>query len=132
MDDGHILCLELGGQLASLAAQNLAAFPHVTVANVAFEAWPLQQAAFGLVLSAEAWHWIEPAVGYRQAAAALRPGGALALCWHQQPLPDTPFYRALVDPYAEKAPEPLLVAHPDPDGLITETVAAIDASGFFC
>jgi len=127
----QMLCLELGGQLARLAAQNLAAYSRVTVANVAFEAWPLQPAAFNLVLSAEAWHWIAPDVGYRRAATALRPGGALALCWHQQPLPDTPFYRALVDLYAEKAPEPLLVAHPDPDGLITETVTAIDTSGFF-
>ena len=31
------------------------------------------------MLSATAWHWIDPAVRYAKAAQALRPGGALAV-----------------------------------------------------
>ena len=33
----------------------------------------------GLVFAATAWYWIDPAVRYQRAWAALRPGGHLAL-----------------------------------------------------
>jgi hypothetical protein len=126
-----MVCLELGQNMAELARHNLAAYPNVAVVHSAFETWPLEQQAFDLVFAAEAWHWIAPEEGYARAAALLSAEGTLALCWNQQPVPDTPFYRALVSLYEEKAPPPLLVAHPDPDGLIAETVAAIDATGLF-
>ena len=127
----EMLCLELGDNLARLAAANLAPYPHVTVENVAFEAWPLQANSFDLVISAEAWHWIAAGVGYARAAVALKEDGALALFWNQQPVPDTPFFRALVALYAEKAPEPILVGQPDPDGIVRETIEAIEGSGYF-
>lgn len=37
---------------------------------------------FGLLFSAQAWHWTDPAVRWHRAAAALAPGGALALFWN--------------------------------------------------
>lgn len=126
-----MLCLELGANLAALAERNLSVYSNVTVTNIAFEDWPVDRSSFDLVLSAEAWHWIPPEIGYARAAETLREGGALALIWIQQPVPDTPFYRALVALYEEIAPPPLLIGHPDPDGLIVKTVADINASGLF-
>ncbi len=34
-----------------------------------------------LVVACNSWHWVEPAIGLERAAAALRPGGSIALVW---------------------------------------------------
>jgi ubiquinone/menaquinone biosynthesis C-methylase UbiE len=47
-----------------------------------FEDVELPESAFDAVLSAEAFHWIDPAVGWSKAARLLRPGGVLALFAH--------------------------------------------------
>lgn len=79
----RITAIELGASMAAVARQKLAEFPAVEIHTGAFESWPLEPAAFDLVFSATAFHWIDPAVRYRKTAAALRPGGALALCWNK-------------------------------------------------
>jgi SAM-dependent methyltransferase len=80
-----VVGVELGDQMAAIARNKLAAYPNVHIEVAAFEDWPLPtQASFDLVLSASAWHWIDPDIGYRKAAEALRPGGSLALLWSSQ------------------------------------------------
>jgi len=74
-----IVALELGAELARLAGANLAAFPDVEIVNVAFEAYEGEAATYDLVVSATAFHWIDPAVGYPKAASLLRAGGWLGL-----------------------------------------------------
>jgi SAM-dependent methyltransferase len=77
---GHaILCLEPGPRLARTAARALAGFPSVSVRCVSFEDWPLEAGAFDLVYAAHAFHWLEPRERLPRSAAALRPGGALAV-----------------------------------------------------
>ncbi|MDQ0792391.1 SAM-dependent methyltransferase [Streptomyces sp. B1I3] len=44
-----------------------------------FETWALPKEPFDVVLSATAFHWIDPAVRMVRAADALRPDGALAV-----------------------------------------------------
>jgi SAM-dependent methyltransferase len=65
--------------MAAVAQRNLARFPTAKVVVCAFEDWPLPADPFDLVVSATAWHWIDPAVRVTKAADALRPDGALAL-----------------------------------------------------
>jgi SAM-dependent methyltransferase len=79
-----ILGIELGEQMAALARQKLAAYPQVRIEVGAFEEWPLPETAFNLAVSASAWHWIDPAIGYRKVAQALKPTGMLALMWSSQ------------------------------------------------
>lgn len=74
-----IVAVEIGPHLAAVARRNLARFPSVRVVTSAFEDWPLPAEPFDLVLSATAFHWIDPAVRVVKAADALRPGGALAV-----------------------------------------------------
>jgi SAM-dependent methyltransferase len=74
----RIVAVELGSQLAAVARRNLVGFPAVEVVTAAFEDWSLPPEPFDLVLSATAFHWIDPAVRVRKAADALRPGGSLA------------------------------------------------------
>src|SRR5215211_2574155 len=68
----HVVAVELGAELAAVARRNLARFPAVEVITAAFEAWPLPPEPFDLVLSATAFHWIDPAVRVDKSADALR------------------------------------------------------------
>lgn len=51
----------------------------VNVVVAPFETWRAPADPFDLVVSAQAWHWVEQDIGPQVAAAALRPGGRLAL-----------------------------------------------------
>ena len=77
----RMTCIELGAQLAALARANCRPYPQVEIITGAFEDWPLQSRAYDLFLSAEAFHWIPPEIGYPKAAAALKKGGSAALFW---------------------------------------------------
>jgi len=138
-----ITCVELGAALAAEARRNLASFGRVTVVNADFETWrpPESGAAswpgigpgFGLVFAATAWHWVDPAVKYRKAAALLRPGGHLAF-WeasHVRPEGGDPFFAEIQQVYDE-------IGCPHPGGhhfATPETLesheAEIAASGLF-
>lgn len=74
-----MLCLELGENLAALAAEHCRPYPKVEIQNIHFEEWPLKRQAFDLVLSAQAFHWIELGIAYPKVAAALKDTGSLAL-----------------------------------------------------
>jgi hypothetical protein len=99
-----MVCLELGPRLAALAVKNCAAYPFVQVHNVSFEQWELEEGAFDLVLSAEAFHWIPPEIGYPKAAWALKPSGSIALFWIVDQEPEPGFYAALDEVYKRVAP----------------------------
>jgi SAM-dependent methyltransferase len=71
--------VELGPKLAALAQRNLRCYPNVRVIRAAFEAWPLPDTPFDLVVAASSFHWLDPKVRARKCARALRPGGLLAL-----------------------------------------------------
>jgi SAM-dependent methyltransferase len=80
-----ILGIELGDQMAAIARKKLAPYSKARVEVVAFEDWSLPSGvSFDLVFAASAWHWIDPNIGYRKAAEALRDGGSLALLWSSQ------------------------------------------------
>jgi len=74
-----IVALEPGGNMAAVLRRKVVAFPEVAVEEVTFEAWSGADRSFDMVVSAQAFHWVDPAIRYVKAAAALRPGGALAL-----------------------------------------------------
>jgi SAM-dependent methyltransferase len=75
----RVTAVELGPNMATVAAGNLAGFPDTEVVVSAFEAWPLPAEPFDVVLSATAFHWVDPRVRVAKAADALRVGGALAV-----------------------------------------------------
>jgi SAM-dependent methyltransferase len=74
-----MLCVELGADLAALAREHCRPYPRVEIQQVSFEDWPLHERSFDLLISAQAWHWIPPQIGYAKAAAALKRTGSLAL-----------------------------------------------------
>jgi SAM-dependent methyltransferase len=125
----RLLGLELGAQLAGLTSAKCRGFPKVEVRNIAFEDWPPEARAFDLVLSASAFHWIKPAIGFSRAAAALKPGGSLALAWHFRFVPDNEFHRRLRALYQRYAPD---IADPKPpEERIARQQKKIASSGYF-
>jgi SAM-dependent methyltransferase len=127
--------VELGANLAALTRQKLAAYPDVAVAVGDFETWPVAEGAYDLAISAQAFHWIDPAIGYPKLAGALRPGGALALWWntHVQTGGDRGFFEAVQPIYAREAPELARrrKALPPPDEVSFAAKDDIDRAGLF-
>jgi SAM-dependent methyltransferase len=74
-----LVAVELGPNLASIARQNLSGFPGARVEVGGFEDWRLPAEPFDAVVSASAFHWIDPEVRFPKAARALKPGGVLAI-----------------------------------------------------
>ena len=74
-----ILALEPGPNMAAVLRRKSVTFPAVSIEQTTFEAWRGGDRSFDLVISAQAFHWVDPALRCVKAAAALRPGGALAL-----------------------------------------------------
>jgi len=124
-----VTAVDPGPELIALARTSLTG--HVAFHVARFEVFEPDPAAFRLVASAQAWHWVDPAVGFAKAAAALQPGGSLAVFGHV-PMPPPPEVIERVQPiYAEIAPE--LWGHlPEawylPEGPVR---ALFDASGLF-
>src|SRR5262245_44456843 len=76
----------------------------VTVEVATFEEWAPQGRTFGLVVSGQAWHWVNPNVGLPKAAAVLRDGGRFAAFWNLDSYDDDT-RAALRDVYRRMAPE---------------------------
>jgi SAM-dependent methyltransferase len=74
-----ILALEPGANMAAVLRRNMLGFPAVSVEETTFEAWRGAGRSFDLAISAQAFHWVDPAVRMVKAAASLRPKGAMAL-----------------------------------------------------
>lgn len=74
-----ILCVEAGQALAELARANLAEHPRVRVVTARFEEFEGEASSYDVVISATAFHWVDPTVSFAKAAALLRPGGWLVL-----------------------------------------------------
>lgn len=94
-----LLAVELGPHLAALARRNLKQFPHAQVEVSAFEAWPLPSQQFDAVVSASAFHWLDPAVRFSKSAQALHPGGCLTILHVHHVRGGTPGFFAETQPY---------------------------------
>jgi SAM-dependent methyltransferase len=125
----EVVAVDPGAELIALAKASVAGRAAFHVGP--FETFHPEPASFRLVASAQAWHWIDPAVGFAKAAEALQPGGWLAVFGHV-PMPPPAEVAARLEPiYAELAPE--LWGHlPEawylPEGPVR---ALFDASGLF-
>jgi SAM-dependent methyltransferase len=146
-----ILGIELGEQMAALAREKLVDYPQARIEIGTFEEWPLPEAAFDLAVSASAWHWIDPSIGYAKVARALKPGGSLGLMWSSQWRADSPdnhhvtsetsasddqysqFTQALQEVYQRVAPE-MVAARAErhyPGAQRYVRADAVEASGYF-
>ena len=70
-----------------------------------FEDWDPRGRRYDLVVSAQAWHWIDPVAGAAKAAEVLVPGGHLALAWNEGQYEDEDALTALRGVYEQHAPQ---------------------------
>jgi SAM-dependent methyltransferase len=54
----------------------------LVVEEATFEQWEPGSRRFDLLVSAQAWHWVDPPVGSAKAAAVLRPNARIGLFWN--------------------------------------------------
>jgi SAM-dependent methyltransferase len=90
--------LEPDAEMAAVAREK-----GIDVEESLFETWTPRR-AFDLVYAAQAWHWVHGADRYDRAAAALRPGGTLALFWNKEREWTGELGAAIDAVYAELAP----------------------------
>lgn len=125
-----VTAVELSPDLAAVARRKVGGAEVVTAA---FEEWPLPARPFDLVLSATAFHWIDPEVRVVKSADALGPGGVLAVVSTHHVESDRS--RALYDQvqrcYERFMPGAKKGERPPPAGEVPDDSEEIDTSGRF-
>jgi SAM-dependent methyltransferase len=99
----RVVAIEPDENMAAVARRNCTGFD-VDVVAASFEDFLDTDRSFALVLSAQAWHWVQPGLRVTKAHELLRDRGALALCWNRPDWPDTEVSRALDAAYERSAP----------------------------
>jgi ubiquinone/menaquinone biosynthesis C-methylase UbiE len=75
----NITAIELGGELAEKARQELRDFSNVQIIKSSFEAVTLPAAHYEVIYSATAFHWVKDAYKFIKTARLLKPQGYLAI-----------------------------------------------------
>ncbi len=128
----EIVAVELGVNLARIAARNLSSFPHARVVHSLFEEWAPGEPLFDLVLSAQAFHWIDPDIGYPKIRRLLADHGYLAVVYNLFPGGTGPIYRDLDAVYQNHFPHRDEQAAPQSlQSSVARTLASIRSSGLF-
>ena len=96
-----VTALEPDPAMAAVARRHASA---ASVVLSGFEDWPLPSPPFAAVVAAQSWHWVDPAIGPRKAADALRPGGWLALLWNRPDLEGSKWHDDLQPIYKRIVP----------------------------
>ncbi|BCJ44961.1 methyltransferase type 11 [Actinoplanes ianthinogenes] len=123
----ELTCLEPDPRMAAVLRRSL---PGVRVLETTFESWTPDR-AYPLLISAQAWHWVDPARRAALAAAALAPGGLFAPFWNVFFVADPDLHAALTEvnhrhglagehtphhsPAGSRSPEPLSFAKEWPE-----------------
>lgn len=107
---------------------------HGLVVEVArFEEWDPARRSFDLVVSGQAWHWVDSRIGAAKAADVLALGGSLALFWNR--LGYNPVFRKRLDDVYQRV-APAIARSSAELGTVgndktSEDVAAIEDCGRF-
>jgi SAM-dependent methyltransferase len=97
--------LEPSEGMASLARRHLAGDREVTVTVTEFESWERPGEPYGMLFSAQAWHWIDPARRCALARAAVAPGGVLSAFWNRPQWQECELREQLDGVYRMHAPQ---------------------------
>jgi SAM-dependent methyltransferase len=104
----------------------------LAVEVAAFERWKRAGRRFDLVVSGQAWHWIDPRAGAAKAAATLNRNGRIGLFWN---FGDPPLHvrERLAPAYARLAPglESYALRLTNRHARVEEALAGIAAAGQF-
>jgi SAM-dependent methyltransferase len=98
-----IVAVEPDDAMAAILARRAAQLPGVEIVRGSFEEFrPTER--FGLLFSAEAWHWTLPETRWSLAAESLAAGATLALFYNNERVDDPVLRTAMLRAYADYAP----------------------------
>ncbi len=100
----RVTAVEPGANLIALATARCRGAGEVAFVPARFEEAPLPAAPFAAVFAASSFHWLDPDVSWHRAAAALAPGGTLALLQYCSLLEASDDQAALLAALARCAP----------------------------
>jgi len=123
----EVLGIEPDGRMARFARRR-----GLIVEVASFEDWQARERRFGLLVSGQAWHWIDPDLGATKAATVLGAGGRLGLFWNFGRLPHD-LREALTAIYGRMEPEleRYSVLLGNSDRRLEASSAALEATGRF-
>lgn len=122
-----MLGVEVDARMAAVARAK-----GIDVEVARFEHWDAASRCFDLVISAQAWHWVEPTTGVAAAAAVLPTGRRIGLFWNfGDPPPGVgellaPIYSALEPTLGRNS-----IALGHHDARVASTVAGLTAADQF-
>ncbi len=94
-----VTALDISENLIAIAKQKTAQYPNVKYLTTSFEEAALPKNHFDLLVSATAFHWVDPEIGYKKAARVLKPGGCMALFWNYTSYDETKLLRGTKNLY---------------------------------
>ena len=100
-----VVAVEPSAEMASVARRSVDRYADVEIEQSDFEAWDPRGRRFPLVFSGQAWHWVTPEVGLAKARDVLLPHGILAPFWNRVAWERAEIRQALIDAYAQAAPD---------------------------
>lgn len=125
-----VLCVEPGQHLMAKAAHRFADFSRVSFVNTTFEDWLAPEASFDLVISGQAFHWIDKGIGFPKIHWALRANAWLAVFWNSQPPDVSPIWTEIDQVYRTQAPA-LYKESDSYETSLEKPKQEIEACGFF-
>ena len=106
-----VVAVEPDDAMAQVLARRAARFPDVQVVRDSFEDFRPTQ-PFGLLFSAEAWHWTVPETRWSLAADALGNGATLALFWNTERIAEPSLRTSMLQIFAQHAPSVVINDEP--------------------
>jgi SAM-dependent methyltransferase len=100
----QVLGVDIGEELIALARENTSQFSNASYQVSSFEEANLKQQSFDLIVSAQAWHWLDPKVAYEKAHDLLKNNGHIALFWKIQEYDKLNFLQDLKKLYVKHCP----------------------------
>lgn len=100
-----VVAVEPSEEMAEVWRRSNAAYPALEIERGDFETWDPAGRSFPLVFSAQAWHWVNPDLGYAKARSVLSPEGLLAVFWNRPAWERSEMRGALIAAYEESVPE---------------------------
>ena len=94
----ELFCLDIGADVIAVAKEKLKLFPNVAFVREAFEKWQPEK-RFDLIISATAFHWVNPKVRYLKAHEILEENGFLAVFSNQHVRKEEGFFAAVQELY---------------------------------
>ncbi|WP_423229883.1 class I SAM-dependent methyltransferase [Desnuesiella massiliensis] len=128
---GNITAIELGSELAKIAAENFKAYDNVNIYNSSFEEWEDKGEKYDLAISATAFHWVNQDIGYKKIAGLLKDHGVIGFFWTHHIPGQGDTFSEISECYQKYAPHLDYNKSNQVEEIIDERIKATNKTGLF-